>query len=162
MNNYRLATKPKNNMAVLTFLFLLLGYSTIIQAQDNALEWVKKEVKEITIKEQDAFKNGDCDIVMSLMDENITFHANGRSSPPKSVIERFCQNIPRPFGELNKESLTVHPLNKDAAYVIRTLEYDKNEEVKVMETVTKIWNRIDGKWKMVHLHSTVKEVPNKE
>ena len=149
------------NVISLPLILLILGFKGNLHGQDNSLEMVKKEVKEVTLKEQEAFKNGDCDTVMSLMADNITFHANGRPSPPKNVIERFCQTIPRPFAQMSKGNLTVHPLNQDAAYVIRTLEYEKNEEVKISETVTKIWNRIDGKWKMVHLQSTIKEIPKK-
>ena len=149
------------NLTNLLLVFFTFAFNGILLGQDNSLEAVKKEVKEMTLIEQEAFKNGDCDTVMSLMADNITFHANGRPSPPKSVIERFCHNIPRPFEKASKQNLSVYPLNKDAAYVIRTMEYDKNEEVKISETVTKIWNRIDGKWRMVHLQSTIKEIPKK-
>ncbi len=149
------------NLISLPLILLIFGINGNLQGQDNSLEMVKQEVKEVTLKEQEAFKNGDCDTVMSLMADNITFHANGRPAVPKSVVERFCYNIPRPFQKASKQNLSVYPLNKDVAYVVRTLEYDKNEEVKISETVTKIWNRIDGKWMMVHLQSTIIEVPKK-
>lgn len=93
------------------------------------------------------------------MDENITFYANGRHAPSKEMISMLCQKIPRPFNELGSENLEVYPLTANSGYVVRKLEYDKNDRIKVKEVVTKIWKKSNDQWKIVHLHSTVKEVP---
>jgi ketosteroid isomerase-like protein len=140
-------------------LNVVIGSSNSICAQDISLEQVKLEVEEVTLKEQGAFKDGDCETVLNLMHDDITFYANGRSAPSKNVIKKFCEDIPRPFKGLSTGNLTVYPLTSNSAYVVRTLEFEKNEKILVREIVTKIWNRFNGEWKMVHLHSTVKEIP---
>ncbi|OMP32292.1 nuclear transport factor 2 family protein [Mangrovimonas sp. DI 80] len=146
-------------MKHLVFLFgWTLCSAFAVQAQ-NDLDVVKREIESLSLIEQQAFKEGDCETVMSLMDADITFYANGNPSPPKSMIATFCEKIPRPFPEPSSESLTVYPLTTDSAYVVRILAYDKNEQVKIKEVVTKIWKKLNGKWKIVHLQSTVKEFP---
>ena len=143
-------------------LVLLAGITGNLIAQEALLEQVKAEIQAVTEKEEQAFKVGDCETLMSLMADNITFYANGRPSPPRNRIRDFCENIPRPFADLASANLTVNPLSAHAGYVVRTRAFDKNEQIRVHEIVTKIWNRIDGEWKMVHLHSTVQENPKKE
>lgn len=141
------------------FLVFFLSVSFISYAQNSSLDKVKLQIEALTLKEQNAFKAGDCETVMSLMADNIVFYANGRNVPSKDMINAFCQRIPRPFKETAVSNLEIHVLNENAGFVVRTLEFDKDDHIKVKEVVTKIWsNTIDG-WKMVHLQSTVKEVP---
>ncbi|NMM47814.1 nuclear transport factor 2 family protein [Marinigracilibium pacificum] len=147
-------------MKTYTFLIFIifLGFNMTGIAQDFSLDQVKSEIEEISSKEQEAFKNGDCETVMELMSDNITFYANGTPSPPKAMIEKFCNNIPRPFPELNDGDLKIYPLSSNSAYSVKTLEYHKDENTRIRKIVTKIWNRIEGNWKMAHLQSTVKEI----
>ncbi len=144
---------------ILLFAVLSLHLS---HAQLNDLEIIRAEIKEIALTEQEAFKNGDCNTVVSLMADDISFFANGRAVPSKAIVEKFCNSIPRPFQELTYENLDIVALNPNTGYVVRILEFDKDEQTKIKEIVTKIWNKTESGWKMVHLHSTVKEIPISE
>ena len=47
-------------------------------AQDAALEAAHSELTEINRLEQEAFVSGDCEGLVALMSDDITFYANGR------------------------------------------------------------------------------------
>ena len=138
-------------------LIVILCFSIQLQAQDSPLESVRTELRSVVEQEKEAFANGDCVTVLAMMDDNITFYPNGNPPLPKAVIAKFCEKIPRPFPEAVKDEISIHPLTSHAAYVVRTLEYPKDEKVKIREVVTKIWKKTGDTWKITHLHSTVNE-----
>lgn len=105
-------------------------------------------------KEQAAFKTGDCEELLSLMDDAITFFLNGRKVPSKDIFLNFCQKIPRPFAEPTTSDTKIHPLTENSGYVVKTMEFQVEGKVDKKEVVTKIWKKDEGGWKMVHLHST--------
>jgi len=146
--------KNKQNVIILCLLFL--GFASIY-AQD--LEIIKSEIKEAALLEQNAFKNGDCTQVLEMMEDDITFLANGNKVPSKSIIENFCNSIPRPFKTLTIDQLDIYPLTKDSGYTIKSLEYPNDDNTNMQEFVTKIWRKTNGEWKISHLHSTVKKIP---
>jgi len=138
--------------------FLVLSTAITLNAQTIDLESVKSEITEAALKEQDAFKNGDCAQVMDMMEPNVTFLANGNSVLSKKIIEKFCNSLPRPFKKAIVDTLEVYPLTMESGYTIRRLEYENDAETKMQEFVTKIWRKTNGHWKIRHLHSTVKKV----
>jgi ketosteroid isomerase-like protein len=137
---------------------LVLSTTITLNAQTIDLESVKAEITEAALKEQNAFKNGDCTTVLDMMEPNITFLANGNSVPSKKVIEKFCNSLARPFKEAIVDTLEIYPLTMESGYTIRRLEYANDAEAKMQEYVTKIWRKTDGQWRISHLHSTVKKV----
>ena len=141
-------------------LFLTFAFSRLGKAQEINLEQVKSEIEAASAKEQQAFKEGNCDQVLDLMDDKVTFLANGRRVPSKEIIAKFCSSIPRPFKNPTVDTMEIYPLSDDSGYTVRTLEYPKDEKTKTLEYVTKIWRKTEGKWKISLLHSTVKETPN--
>ncbi|GAA0871981.1 hypothetical protein GCM10009117_11270 [Gangjinia marincola] len=149
----------KNYLNVNIFFLAIFFFSTNVFAQKFDRNKIQLEIKNAALLEQEAFKNGNCEKVLSLMSDDITFLANGKKVPSKKVVEKFCNSIPRPFKTATVDKLEIYPLNETTGYVIRTLEYPKNETIKMSEYVTKIWTKIDGEWKITHLHSTVKEMP---
>ncbi|NHF60857.1 SnoaL-like domain-containing protein [Flavobacteriaceae bacterium TP-CH-4] len=146
----------QNSVAV---LFLVLGTINRTSAQTEDMEAVKTEIQATALREQQAFKSGDCTTVLNLMESDITFLANGRRVPSKGVVGKFCNSIPRPFKKPTMDTLQIYPLSSDTGYAIRTLEYPKDEKTKMKEFVTKIWRKTNGEWKISHLHSTVRELP---
>ena len=152
----------KNRIIQSILLLTILFHSTNLFSQNFEANKVKLEIQEAALSEQNAFKNGDCEIVLNHMAEDITFLANGKKVPSKKVVGKFCNSIPRPFKTALIDKLDIYPLTETTAYVIRTLEYLKDEKTKMSEYVTKIWKKTDGEWKITHLHSTVKEVPIKK
>lgn len=146
----------KNKHNIVTLCILFLGVISLY-AQD--LEAIKSEIKEAELKEQNAFKNGNCAKVMKAMEDDITFLANGRRVPSKDMIGKFCKSIPRPFKKPDINKLEAFALSETSGYTIKTLEYPNDENTKIEEFVTKIWRKSNGTWKISHLHSTVKEIP---
>ncbi len=147
------------SLTVILFTFFFLSFSLVIRSQDFDADKVKLEIQESVMAEQNAFRTGDCDTVLDFMAENITFLANGRKVPSKKMIGKFCTTIPRPFKKATTNEVTIYPLTVNSGYEIRTLEYPKDEHTKMLEYVTKIWRKTAGKWRIIHLHSTVKELP---
>ncbi|WGK65422.1 nuclear transport factor 2 family protein [Croceiramulus getboli] len=149
----------KNYLKSIPVALFFLCLSTHVFSQSFDKDKVKMEIEQSALLEQDAFKNGRCEEVLNLMSDDITFLANGRKVPSKMVVGKFCNSIPRPFKTATLDQLEIIPLSETSGYVIRTLEYPKDEETNTTEYVTKIWKKMDGEWKITHLHSTVKEVP---
>ncbi len=129
-------------------LFLLL-FTATANASDELLA--------VVMDEQDAFKEGDCDKVESLMAEDITFYANSRKMS-REQVGRFCRSIKRPFGagrDSIEDTITPHRISETLGYTVRDFRwYDKNEKI-VHEVVTKIWRKDADGWKMIHFQSTV-------
>ncbi|HBR53613.1 MAG TPA: hypothetical protein DEA82_05260 [Flavobacteriaceae bacterium] len=139
-------------------ILLLLTIVSSAYAQEPADLSIKTEIELAVAKEQNAFKNGDCDTVLSMMDDDITFLANGNKVPSKHIISKFCNSMPRPFKTPLSDNIEVFPLTNTSAYTIRTLEFSKDDTANIQELVTKIWKKTDGIWKITHLHSTAKEM----
>jgi SnoaL-like domain len=151
-----------NNFTKWIFIFyIIFGLSATGFAQVENLETVRAEIQQMNDKEQNAFINGSCDELMTLMDESITFIINGRKAPSKGFIKNMCQKMPRPFGKPALSNTKIYVLSKDSGYVVKMMELAKDDGVIYKkEVITKIWRKtIDG-WKMAHLHSTVKDVIN--
>ncbi|WP_204345619.1 amidohydrolase family protein [Psychroserpens algicola] len=146
-----------NFKSILSFLVLAFGIGMMGFSQN--MKAIKSEIKSAALIEQEAFKNGKCSKVMSMMHDSITFLANGRKVPSKSVIEKFCNTIPRPFKTPTIDKLDIYPLTHETGYSIKTLEYPFDEDSKMQEFVTKVWKKTEDKWNIIHLHSTVKKVP---
>ena len=127
-------------------------------AQTIGLERVKSKIMDLTDIEINAFRTGDCQTMSDLIDENATFYLDGKKAPNKEMILGFCKRIPRPFEKPSKLETQYIPLSDNSAYVIRTMEFSKNDKVYKKEVVTKIWHKGDDGWKIKHLHSTIKEL----
>ncbi|MDX1365469.1 MAG: nuclear transport factor 2 family protein [Arenibacter latericius] len=147
------------SLTVILFTFFFLSFSLVIWSQDFDVDNVSLEIQEAVMAEKNAFRTGDCDTVLDFMEENITFLANGRRLPSKEMIGKFCTTIPRPFKKATTNEVTIYPLTVNSGYEIRTLEYPKDEHTKIFEYVTRIWKKSAGKWRITHLHSTVRQVP---
>ena len=148
-----------NEYAKTTIIFFMVVWlGTNLQAQEDNLEYVIEEIKRITLVEIEAFKTGDCDKAISFMDENITFYGNGRKAPSKEFIKAFCFRITRPFEKPSSVDTKYYPLSPNSAYVIRTMEFAKDNKVYKKEIVTKVWKKGESGWKIMHLHSTIKQI----
>ena len=142
----------------LPLIILAFSFFTNAGAQtQTSLEKVKSELEEVSAKEINAFKTGDCDALDSFIDDKATLYMNGRKVPGKKMLISFCERIPRPFEKPSLIKMEYLPLSTHSGYVIRTMEFSKDEQVYKKEIVTKIWLKGNSGWKIVHLHSTIKE-----
>jgi ketosteroid isomerase-like protein len=141
-------------------LIALLAFAAIFNsnAQIMELDEVKTQIIEMNDKEMGAFKSGDCKTFIDLIADDATFYLDGRKAPKKEMIFGFCNRVPRPFEKASNVTIDFFPTSKNSAYVIRIMEFSKDEKVYKKEIVTKIWLKGDDGWKISHLHSTIKEL----
>jgi len=120
-----------------------------------------EELLAVALEEQDAFKEGDCDKVESLIAKEVSFYANSRRMSREQVVN-FCWSIKRPFGAGRapiSDTITPYRIGETHGYTVRDFKWhDENERV-VHEVVTKIWSKDEDGWKMIHFQSTV--IPEK-
>ncbi|MGY8916220.1 MAG: nuclear transport factor 2 family protein [Flavobacteriales bacterium] len=140
------------------FSIFFLASVLNLNAQEENLADVKSEIIKLSEIEINAFRNGDCETMIDLLADDITFFANGRKAPSKEMILGFCKRVPRPFEKPSLLEIEYIPISKNTAYVIRIMEFSKNEKVYKKEIVTKIWIKGIKGWKIAHLHSTIKEI----
>lgn len=152
--NFKNIMTQNVNKGIVIFIVFLFGIN--LQAQQENLEHITAEIKQLTHIEIEAFKTGDCDRAIAFMDNNITFYGNGRKAASKEKIKAFCFGLARPFEKPSSVNTTYFPLSENSAYVVRTMEFSKNDTVYKKEIVTKIWKKSNGEWKIIHLHSTIK------
>lgn len=149
----------KNNAYRIAWLLILtVGLNFNLNAQINTLNDVRNEITTVSEKEINAFKMGDCQTLGNFIDDNATLFLNGKRAPGKKMLIGFCRNIERPFEKASKVEMEYIPISYNSAYVIRTMEFSKNEKIYKREIVTKIWVRGESGWKIVHLHSTITKV----
>jgi hypothetical protein len=107
--------------------------------------------------EQQAFEEGDCDKVESMLAEDLTFYANGRRMS-RELVGNFCRTIKRPFGAGRapiEDTTTPYLVSERLGYTVRDFRWhDENGRV-MREVVTKIWSRGDQGWQIMHFQSTV-------
>ncbi len=137
------------NRLLIACCCLLPALASVTHADD--------ELRTVVQGEQKAFEEGDCDKVISLMSEDITFYANSRKMS-RAQVDKFCRSIPRPFGAGKapiSDTLTPYRVGENLGYTVRDFRWeDKNNRV-IHEIVTKIWRKSDTGWSMVHFQSTV-------
>jgi hypothetical protein len=145
----------KNICHRIAITILTIGSIVGLNAQEDSLEDIKSEIIEVSEKEINAFKTGDCQTLDGFIDEDATLYLNGRKAPSKKMLIGFCNQIERPFEKPSMIGMEYLPISDSSAYVIRTMEFSKNEKVYKKEVVTKIWVKGGSGWKIVHLHSTI-------
>lgn len=142
----------------ISIVFLAIGSSFSINAQEYNAEDIKLKIKEVSEKEINAFKTGDCKTLSSFIDDNATFYLNGKKAPSKKMIIGFCNSIERPFEQAAKVEMEYLPISKNSGYAVRTMEFSKEGKAYKREIVTKIWVKGENGWKIVHLHSTITDL----
>jgi hypothetical protein len=145
----------KNIYNIVSIAILSIGSIFSLNAQEDNLKDVKSEIIELSEKEINAFKSGDCQTLDGFIDANATLYLNGRKAPSKKMLVDFCQKVERPFEKPSFIGMEYLPLSDNSAYVVRTMEFSKNEKVYKKEIVTKIWVKGSTGWKITHLHSTI-------
>ena len=107
--------------------------------------------------EQQAFKDGDCEKVESMLADDVTFFANNRKMT-REQVGNFCRSIKRPFGagrDPIEDTITPFLLTENLGYTVRDFRWHNENERVIHEVVTKIWAKEEDGWKMIHFQSTV-------
>ena len=116
-----------------------------------------EELLAVVMAEQEAFKDGDCDKVESMLAEDVTFYANGRRMS-REQVGKFCRTIKRPFGAGRapiEDTTTPYLISEDLGYTVRDFSWHDKDERVMREVVTKIWARGEQGWQIIHFQSTV-------
>lgn len=143
------------------YAFIIACCSLQVAAQELTADQsasIKAEIEALINQEQDALIKGECDKVVALYSPEVTFFANGRRAPSREFIERFCNQIPRPFQRTGEIKDVVIVLSSTTAYAIREITFppvnaDQKEFKK--EVVTKLLTKNREGWKITHFHSSI-------
>ena len=131
------------------------------ELDSKQVQSIKAVIAYMHQQEQEAFKEGDCDKVLSFFDQNVQFYAVGRKAPSWEFIGKFCQQIPRPFPEAGEIKDEIYVTSPTTAYLVRTVDLSPenpgSKEFK-KEVITKIWKETPNGWKIVHFHSSVNTI----
>jgi hypothetical protein len=71
-----------NSFKTLLFgIIFISSLSFVVQAQNLDLLTLKSQIKEASLKEQKAFKEGNCEQVLELMDDDLTRFPESSTTP---------------------------------------------------------------------------------
>lgn len=132
---------------------ITLPFSTLAVAQDPC-----KSIRNVLNEQAAAWNRGDIDGFMEgyWNSEEMTFvSGNSQTSGWKAALERYRRNYDsrQKMGTLSFSELEVKMLGTDAAFVRGrfTLERDADRPTGLF---TLIFRRIEGKWRIVHDHTS--------
>ena len=115
------------------------------------------ELLQAVMIEQQAFEDGECDKLLTILDEDVTFYANGQRWS-HAQVGKFCRNIKRPFGAGRapiEDTVTPYLVTPEHGYTVRNFLWEDAQDNKMREVVTKVWRKQDGEWNILHFQSTV-------
>ena len=145
------------------FLFVRLPLAGLQAHSPDERDEVERSVRTALEEEQAAFQSGDCERAMSFVgDRTPLFVVSGRVIPTKSALTAMCGRLagPRPGADRTLEGHVVHVLSPVAAYSVTTYavatEGANGEQATSSQIVTKIWESIDGTWRIVHFHESAR------
>ena len=112
---------------------------------------VEQEIRDALLAEQRALLAGGCEAALAFFSEREPlFVSNGRTMATKAAVRSNCGSTP-PAGEGPRRDLQGHEvqvLSSASGYSVTTYRA-KNGRAQV---VTKIWEKGNGGWKIVHTH----------
>ena len=129
-------------------LILIVSLSTVLFTVDAQSS---DELLAVALEQQNAFKEGDCNKIESLMDKEVTFYANGRRMTHEQV-GNFCKTIKRPFGSGRppiNDTTTPYRISETLGYTVRDFRWTNSDDQVIHEIVTKIWLKSEGSWKII-------------
>ncbi len=118
---------------------------------------VETELVRIVHKQSEAWNSGDIREFMSAYwnDDRLTFSSNGKTQRGwKATYENYKKNYPdrETMGKLTFTELETQELSPNAMLMLGTWQLERAEPVG--GNFSLVWKRIDGKWLIVHDHSS--------
>jgi ketosteroid isomerase-like protein len=118
---------------------------------------VEIELVQIVHKQSEAWNNGDIREFMSAYwnDERLTFSSSGKTQRGwKATYENYKKNYPdqETMGKLTFTELETQELSPTARLMLGTWQLER--AAPVGGNFSLVWKRIDGKWLIVHDHSS--------
>lgn len=123
----------------------------------TAADGVADDLIQVVQKQSVAWNRGDIAEFMSpyWKDERLTFSSGGKTKRGwQATYENYKKNYPdsKTMGKLTFSELETQELGPDAILMLGTWHLDRDEPVG--GNFSLIWKRIDGKWVIVHDHSS--------
>ena len=159
--------RPLLNHAIMQLLAIAIAL-TVSQLQfaqavtesaphTNPADTVAEDLIQVVQKQSLAWNRGDLAEFMSpyWKDERLTFSSGGKTKRGwQGTFENYKKNYPdaKTMGKLTFSELETQELGPDAMLMLGTWHLDRDEPVG--GNFSLIWKRIDGKWVIVHDHSS--------
>ena len=132
-------------------LFLAL-FATLPLAAQN-LAQAEAELKLAHTTETEAYMRGECSVILALLDEDVSFYANGGESMLRDDIKNLCSQARRPFSTPIADNTTIKALSPTTGYTVRVIEHDGTPRGHAKTVTTKVWEKGKDGWKVVHFQS---------
>ena len=162
-----IASSPLLNRAVVQLLAIAIALAVsqlqITQATTDPTpnttpaDEVATDLIQVVQKQAVAWNRGDLAEFMSpyWKDERLTFSSGGKTKRGwQGTFENYKKNYPdaKTMGKLTFSELETQELGPDSMLMLGTWHLDRDEPVG--GNFSLIWKRIDGKWVIVHDHSS--------
>ncbi len=123
----------------------------------NSTDDVAASLIQVVQKQSVAWNRGELSEFMSpyWKDERLTFSSGGKTTRGwQATYENYKKNYPdgKTMGKLTFSELETQELGPDAMLMLGTWHLDRVEPVG--GNFSLVWKRIDGKWVIVHDHSS--------
>lgn len=127
---------------------------------DNAAESLSKQLEGILQTQATAWNNGDIPSFMSAYwnDPRLTFSAGGETQRGWTATrDRYLKRYPdrTAMGKLQFTNLETEQLSEDVALMLGQWHLEKDQPAQ--GNFSLVWKKIDGKWLIVHDHSSSKQ-----
>lgn len=134
------------------------GLLALIAGCASGTAGVEAHVTKVLEVQEQAWNRGDIDAFMDTYwkSEELTFSSGGKTTSGwNATLQRYRQRYPTPaeMGRLEFAIDGVYPLGKDAAFLLGRWNLSGLEE-PAGGNFTLVLRRIDGKWVIVHDHTS--------
>jgi ketosteroid isomerase-like protein len=118
-----------------------------------------QELKTIVMSQQTAWNRGDIDAFMVgyWNNEQLTFSSGGETARGwNRTLERYKSKYPdrETMGRLTFSELETYSLGSDSALMLGNWRLEREQPVS--GNFSLVWKRLDGKWLIIHDHSSAK------
>jgi beta-aspartyl-peptidase (threonine type) len=133
---------------------------SILGAQEQAIESLAKELGAIVEQQARDWNRGDIDAFMKAYwpSEELTFSSGGDVERGwEGTRARYKRRYPdrQTMGQVTFSELEVQPLDDNAALMLGRWHLEREQPVGGAFTL--VWKKFDGRWLIVHDHTSVKE-----
>jgi len=145
-------------LSILAFLFAILPQPFLHAAEDESLV----EIERTIVAQAEAWNCGDLDEFMKPYwnDEQLTFSSGGQTQRGwMATRQRYTIRYPdrATMGKLTFSQLETQSLGGDAALTLGRWQIAREQPVG--GNFSLVWRKIDGRWFIVHDHSSAEPEP---
>ena len=134
-------------------LLVLLALTTLpAEAQSADTTRASEELANAARSFQRLYMGGadeDCDGILAAIDDDVVFQENGKVWT-REELAQFCPHLP--FKDVIDSTSSHEILTDELAYdFVSELYWGANRKDTFRETISRVWRRSDGAWKIVHM-----------